>query len=140
MFLESNSLLFRSNSKLSTNWTRSYEFYSLLEGEILESLRVPKFKNCECFESLGWLLSLGEDFSMSLLNTFSGSEIPLLPQTILPPDQMYNEDSYIFIHKIVLSSRPNETSDYILMVVCGCKQVLAFWRPGDQTWKKLRDF
>jgi hypothetical protein len=108
-------------------------FYSLLDDEIVAEVSLPNFKGKRCIESLGWFLSSGQDEKHSLLNPFTGHEIQLPGQTAFP--QM---DGYIFMRKMVLSARPDETAEYILMVICGGMSELAFWRPRDKNWTRIK--
>ncbi|XP_027182481.1 putative F-box protein At5g55150 [Coffea eugenioides] len=113
------------------------EFYSLIEKEIVAKISLPKLKGKKCYESLGWLLAVGQEGDMTLLNPFSDVEIPLPPGTTFPDDDWLNTDPEIFVEIFVLSARPSETSDFVVMLVCGSVGYLAFWRQGDQNWTKI---
>ncbi|KAH7840338.1 hypothetical protein Vadar_015714 [Vaccinium darrowii] len=42
-----------------------------------------------------------------------------------------------FVHKAVLSSSPEKSDDYVLVVIYGRSGYLAFWRPGDVSWAEV---
>lgn len=113
------------------------EFYSLIEKEIVAKISLPKLKGKRCYESLGWLLAVGQEGDMTLLNPFSDTEIPLPPGTTFPDDDWLNADPEIFVENFVLSARPSEASDFLVMLICGSAGYLAFWRQGDRNWTKI---
>ncbi|CDP12064.1 unnamed protein product [Coffea canephora] len=121
------------------------EFYSLLENEVVAKVNLPKLKGKRYLEALGWLLLIGEEGDMSLLNPFSsGPEIPLPNQNTIPGYDRYEPDAFIFVEKFALSARPSEAEeeeekceDYVVMLICGSVRFLAFWKPGDQSWNRV---
>ena len=44
----------------------------------------------------------------------------------------------IFFSKLALFASPSQTSDYVVMAMYGCGRYLAFCRPGDKSWTKIR--
>ncbi|KAK3026402.1 hypothetical protein RJ639_041414 [Escallonia herrerae] len=108
------------------------QFFSLSSGRIFKVI-LPEASKIRCLSSLGWLLTLGE-LNANLLH-------PLLRLQIQLPDlntfQDYDEIENVeqdYVHKMVLSSNPAVTCDYLVMVTHGFGGVLGFWRPGDVSW------
>ncbi|XP_015163208.1 uncharacterized protein [Solanum tuberosum] len=52
------------------------KFFSLYNGMILNK-RIPKASRKRCLESMGWLITVGEEGEISLLHPFSGVQIEL---------------------------------------------------------------
>ncbi|XP_049348802.1 F-box protein At4g35733-like [Solanum verrucosum] len=113
------------------------KFFSLYNGMILNK-RIPKASRKRCLESMGWLITVGEEGEISLLHPFSDVQIELPHQNTTVE---YNEHQTgaltCFIGKAVLSASPSHTSDYLLMVIDGGSRFLSFWRPGDIRWTRV---
>ncbi|KAF7151610.1 hypothetical protein RHSIM_Rhsim02G0223700 [Rhododendron simsii] len=109
------------------------QFISLRKGGVIRTVNLPEARGTRCLESLGWLVTISQDGDMNLLHPFTRVQINL-PQITknYHLDSMKNHLS--FVHKAVLSSRPEESNDYALVVIYGCSRRLAFWRPGDKSW------
>ncbi|KAI8569430.1 hypothetical protein RHMOL_Rhmol02G0278400 [Rhododendron molle] len=109
------------------------QFISLRKGGVIRTVNLPEARGKRCLESLGWLVTISQDGDMNLLHPFTRVQISL-PQVTknYHLDSMKNHLS--FIHKAVLSSRPEESNDYVLVVIYGCSRRLAFWRPEDKSW------
>lgn len=75
------------------------QFYSLLEKELVAKLALPKLKGKICYESLGWLLTVGQEGDISLLHPFSGAEIQLAHQDTY--QRQRDQDPYKFVKKMV---------------------------------------
>ena len=43
-----------------------------------------------------------------------------------------------FFSKFALSASLSQTLDYVVMAMYGCRHYLAFCRPGDKSWIKIR--
>ncbi|XP_004236020.1 F-box protein At2g26160 [Solanum lycopersicum] len=114
------------------------KFFSLYNGMILNK-RMPKASRKRCLESMGWLITVGEEGEIRLLHPFSGVHIEL-PHVNTTEDYYNHEIEPVtcFIGKAVLSASPSNTSDYILMVIDGNFWDLRFWRPGDIRWTKIK--
>ncbi|WMV21435.1 hypothetical protein MTR67_014820 [Solanum verrucosum] len=96
------------------------KFFSLYNGMILKK-RIPKASRKLCMESLGWLITVGEDEGeVSLLHPFSGVQIELPHQNSTADySGRRTGNQCTFFKKAVLSASPSHTSDYILMVIDG---------------------
>nr|XP_016497260.1 PREDICTED: F-box/kelch-repeat protein At3g18720-like [Nicotiana tabacum] len=102
--------------------------------------RIPKATGKRCMESMGWLITVGDDEGeINLLHPFSGVQFELPHQNTTE-----NYDNHATLHlmtffqKAVLSGSPH-TSDYILMVIEGDIDFLSFWRPGDLRWTRIEE-
>ncbi|KAL3498855.1 hypothetical protein ACH5RR_041587 [Cinchona calisaya] len=115
------------------------EFYSLMEQDVVAKVSLPNLKGKKCYESLGWLLTVGQQGEMSLVHPFSAhDEIPLPHQNTFKHHDWLNTFREIFVEKFVLSANPCETSDFVVMLICGSVRYLAFWRNNDQNWTKIK--
>ncbi|KAL3498860.1 hypothetical protein ACH5RR_041592 [Cinchona calisaya] len=115
------------------------EFYSSMEREVVAKVSLPNLKGKKCYESLGWLLVVGQQGEMSLVQPFSAhDEIPLPHQNTFKHDDWLNTLREIFVEKFMLSANPCETSDFVVMLICGSVGYLAFWRNNDQKWTKIK--
>ncbi|XP_059303953.1 F-box protein SKIP23-like [Lycium ferocissimum] len=114
------------------------KFFSLYNGMILNK-RIPKASRKRCMESMGWLITVGEDDGeISLLHPFSGVRIELPHQnTTENYDARRVGHVMTFFHKAVLSASPSHTSDYVLMVIEAGAHFLSFWRTGDLRWTRI---
>ncbi|XP_049348511.1 F-box protein At2g17690-like [Solanum verrucosum] len=112
------------------------KFFSLYNGMILKK-RIPKASRKLCMESLGWLITVGEDEGeVSLLHPFSGVQIELPHQNSTADySGRRTGNQCTFFKKAVLSASPSHTSDYILMVIDG--GYIKFWKRGDLRWNKI---
>ncbi|KAL3343429.1 hypothetical protein AABB24_027119 [Solanum stoloniferum] len=100
--------------------------------------RISKASRKRCLESMGWLITVGEEGEISLLHPFSDVHIKLPHQntTVEYTNHQINPLT-CFISKAVLSASPSHTSDYLLMVIDGNFRFLSFWRPGDIRWTRV---
>ncbi|KAK4734503.1 hypothetical protein R3W88_008764 [Solanum pinnatisectum] len=103
-----------------------------------KTMRISNASRRHCLESMGWLITVGEEGEISLLHPFSGVQIELPHQNTTVE---YNEHQTgaltSFIGKTVLSASPSHTSDYLLMVIDGGSRFLSFWRLGDIRWTRV---
>lgn len=101
---------------------------------------IPEAKGKKCFSSKGWLITVGQDWGISLLHPFSRVEIklPHIKTFFHWYHCMTRTTVYVgFIGKCALSSSPSITSDYILMVLYGDTRKLAYFRPGNKVWNTI---
>lgn len=114
------------------------KFVSLRKGGIIRTINLPEARGKRCLESLGWLVTISEDGDMSLLHPFTRAQINLPHVTTFKYYHWYGMKNHLsFINKAVLSSSPQESKDYVLMVMYSGS--LAFWRPGDKCWTHVED-
>ncbi|XP_043702870.1 putative F-box protein At5g55150 [Telopea speciosissima] len=118
-------------------------FYSLSTKKVYH-LNLPEARSRKCWSSCGWLITLGLDLEIHLLNPFSRDQIRLPPQPTLPgqyPSIVGPEFvRRVFIWKVILSSRPTRDDDdekCVVMVIFSEFKKLAFLRLGDEVWTPL---
>lgn len=111
------------------------EFYSIIEHKVVATISRPCLKNSRCIESLGWLLAVGIDGHMTLLNPVTGFEIELPHYRTFP--YVAGPLPSLDIMKMALSSAPDKISNYAVMVIGGTHN-LGFWRPGDGSWNAIQ--
>lgn len=107
---------------------------------MIQKFSVPEAKGKRCVESLGWFVTISEQGEMNLIHPFSHVQInlPHLDTYRYLEGDYPMESNYFFLQKAVLSSSPStDDNDYVLMVICGEKSRLAFWRPGDKLWTTI---
>ncbi|XP_043705358.1 putative F-box protein At5g55150 [Telopea speciosissima] len=130
-------------------------FYSLSTQKVYH-LNLPEARGRKCWSSWGWLITLGLDLEINLLNPFSRSrvQIRLPPQPTLPEQYRVEVNPEFirraFIQKAILSSRPSRSSaktthssceeeeeddeKCVVMAIIGDYMKLAFLRLGDEVW------
>lgn len=118
-------------------------FYSPLSGKVYE-IRLPEVVGKWCWGSpYGWLVTIGTDLDMCLLNPLTRVQI-LLPSlracpnlnTLIDSSTQGSRSKDIFIYKAVLSSAPS-SPDCAVMIIYSDYGRLAFTKPGHQTWTLL---
>lgn len=112
-------------------------FYSLSSNKVYE-FDLPEIVGKRCWGSpFGWLVIAGIDnMEIQLFNPLSRASISLPSQTIFMGDE--NENSimqYWYVNKVVISSNP---PNCIVMAIYSCYRKLAFAKPGDHVWSKIR--
>ncbi|XP_042506386.1 putative F-box protein At5g55150 [Macadamia integrifolia] len=120
-------------------------FYSLCTKKVYH-LKLPEAHGKKCWSSYGWLITLGLDLEMHLLNPFSRSRVsirfpppPGLPNQYEPgiDAEFYRR---IFIRKVIFSSRPSKRTPCedeekcVVMGIFSEWRKLAFLRLGDEAW------
>ncbi|KAF7151438.1 hypothetical protein RHSIM_Rhsim02G0223900 [Rhododendron simsii] len=115
------------------------QFVSLRKGGVIRTVNLPDARGKRCLETLGWLVTVAEDGEINLLHPFTRVQINLPHVTTFKHYQMRTFDKNTsFISKAVLSSRPEESEDYALVVAYGDSGYVCFWRPGDMSWTDVR--
>ncbi|KAF9616480.1 hypothetical protein IFM89_029777 [Coptis chinensis] len=115
------------------------KFVCLSSGKTF-NVYLPECQGSRCFGSpFGWLLTVGLDLNIHLLNPLTRVQLSLPPQRTFPfQSEYYIEPSHlrkIAVFKFVMSSSmPDSENDCIVMVICSQFNSLAFARPGDETW------
>lgn len=123
--------------KVSSNFR---EFYSPFSGKVFE-IQLPVIRGKRCWGSLhGWLVTIGKDVDMHLLNPFSRVQIPLPPLVNSPNlNKVFLFLSQFiegFVHKAVLSASPY-SSDCVIMAIYSVDGRLALTRPGFVVWSPV---
>ncbi|XP_042485696.1 putative F-box protein At5g55150 [Macadamia integrifolia] len=121
-------------------------FYSLSTKKVYY-LNLPEARGRKCWSSYGWLITLGLDLEIHLLNPFSRSRVSIrLPSLRTLPNQYSIETSpefirRAFIKKVILSSRPSKritSEDHnekcVVMGIFSEFRRLSFMRLGDEVW------
>ncbi|KAF7150890.1 hypothetical protein RHSIM_Rhsim02G0229800 [Rhododendron simsii] len=106
---------------------------SAAEGNLIGKLMLPEAKGKQCFESLGWLITVSETGDMNLLDPLSRVQIPL-PHISFP-----KTSNFLRIRKAALTSCPSPSSkdNYGLMVIYEGFKSLCFWKSGEKAWTKI---
>ncbi|KAF7151204.1 hypothetical protein RHSIM_Rhsim02G0225500 [Rhododendron simsii] len=114
------------------------QFISLRKGGVIRIVNLPEARGKRCLETLGWLVTISKDGHINLLHSFTRVQINLPHVTTLKDYHNYKMRNHMsIIRKAVLSSRPEEGKDYVLVVLNGCSRCLAFWRPEDKYWSAI---
>ncbi|XP_057987598.1 F-box protein SKIP23-like [Hevea brasiliensis] len=127
-------------------------FYNI-PNDITYSLQLPEaFEKRCCGSSHGWLIMVEDSPSIFLLNPLTRARIELPSLSSFPTfptdlvfenSQNLNEDFIIreklhirdtFIVKAILSTDPSSATDFIVVVIYGFNENLAFFRSGDTAW------
>ncbi|KAF2324740.1 hypothetical protein GH714_016570 [Hevea brasiliensis] len=127
-------------------------FYNI-PNDITYSLQLPEaFEKRCCGSSHGWLIMVEDSPSIFLLNPLKRARIELPSLSSFPTfptdlvfenSQNLNEDFIIreklhirdtFIVKAILSTDPSSATDFIVVVIYGFNENLAFFRSGDTAW------
>ncbi|XP_058203104.1 putative F-box protein At1g65770 [Rhododendron vialii] len=114
------------------------QFVSMRKGGIIRTVNLPEARGKRCLETLGWLVTTSEDGDINLLHPFTRVQINLPHISTSAYDHPRRNKYLSFINKAVLSSRPEEGKDYVLMVIYAAGYAgrghLAFWRSRDKSW------
>lgn len=117
-------------------------FLSLYSDKVYE-IELPELRERRCWGSpLGWLVTLGLDLNINLVNPLTRVQIALPPQWTFPLHHQYPmvldpEDlRHVSIRKAVISSSPN-SSDCVVVVIYSEFSRLGFARPGDRAWTPI---
>ncbi|KAI8569477.1 hypothetical protein RHMOL_Rhmol02G0282100 [Rhododendron molle] len=117
------------------------QFVSLRKGGVIRTVNLPEARGKRCLETLGWLVTISEDGEMNLLHPFSRVQIGLPHVTNFKDyEDGRMESNIIFMQKAVLSSRPEDNADFVLMTIYAGRGWLGFWRPGDKTWTTIESY
>ncbi|KAJ4956885.1 hypothetical protein NE237_013668 [Protea cynaroides] len=122
-------------------------FYSLSNNKVYH-LHLPEAHGRRCWGSPhGWLVTIGIDLEIHLLNPLTRSRLRLPSQPTFQdlyfPAQTPKEIRDSFIGKAVICSSPLSSSgdhqNCIVMAIYGELSLLAFTRPGDTKWTTLEN-
>ncbi|PIA56520.1 hypothetical protein AQUCO_00700695v1 [Aquilegia coerulea] len=135
-------------TELNNDDDQTRSFYSITEKRVL-NFRVPLPHNRHCpGSSHGWLVTVGDDWEIALLNPFSpvNNKIHLPSATTFEHDQIHHPYSGTavqfgnflgYVAKVVLSANPTSSPNYVAMAIYSDFRRLAFCRPGDKVWTSL---
>ncbi|GMH10706.1 hypothetical protein Nepgr_012547 [Nepenthes gracilis] len=116
------------------------ELYSPVSNRVYK-LWLPECQGRRCWGTpFGWLVTVGTDFRLHLLNPLSRRQILLPPlqkcrnlsQLICGPREFRD----VFLNKAVISSSPS-SSDCVVMAVYLDYRKMAFLKLGDEAWTPL---
>ncbi|XP_042519326.1 putative F-box protein At5g55150 [Macadamia integrifolia] len=142
------------SSKLSPPWLMLVEnesnenrgFYNISSNRV-HHLHLPEAQGRRCWGSPhGWLVTIGIDLEIHLLNPLTRTRIRVPPQTTFP--DLYDtgrtpkEICDSFIEKAVICSSPSSSSsadNCIVMAIYGELSLLAFAKIGDTKWTSLEN-
>ncbi|KAI8569282.1 hypothetical protein RHMOL_Rhmol02G0266800 [Rhododendron molle] len=129
-----------TNDEKPDNKVADYRcFVSAADGNLTGRLMLPEAKGMQCFESLGWFVTLSETGDMNLLHPLSRVQIPLPHISALENRDEVNADR---ICKAVLSSRPSPfvENNYALMVIYNKRSMgpLGLWKPEKKAWTTIK--
>ncbi|KAL5698176.1 SWR1-complex protein 3 [Ranunculus cassubicifolius] len=118
--------------------TRS--FYSLYSKRII-NIELPT-QGRRCWGTpYGWVVTMGLDLNIHLLNPLSGERLSLPPQCkfgnqysgYVEPQHMCQ----VFVKKFALASNPSLDHTPLVMAIHGEYRTLAFATPGDKVWTSV---
>ncbi|KAK6149040.1 hypothetical protein DH2020_016565 [Rehmannia glutinosa] len=120
-------------------------FISLYRNKVYKS-ELPEACGRRCWgSSSGWLVTLGNDLKIHLLNPFTRVSENLPPKSSLHIHFGEILDWYEIIEKAFVFKKPcstshaNEDEDLLVMIIYGPLKQLAFCRPGYSSWKSIKD-
>ncbi|XP_015083812.1 putative F-box protein At5g55150 isoform X2 [Solanum pennellii] len=101
---------------------------------------LPDVLDKRCWgSSHGWLVTLGANFEMHLLNPLSGGKISLPPLHKCPNLNLICTGKSFrdsFVYKVILSASPS-SSDCVIFAIYSDNWKMAFTKPGDVAWIPL---
>ncbi|KAI8569280.1 hypothetical protein RHMOL_Rhmol02G0266700 [Rhododendron molle] len=114
--------------------TNDVLFVGATKANLIGKLMLPEAQGKQCFESLGWLITVSETGDMNLLHPFSRVQIPL-PHISFPKTSIS-----LRIRKAALTSctSPSSKDNYALMVIYEGFRSLCFWKSGEKAWTKIK--
>ncbi|CAK9180366.1 unnamed protein product [Ilex paraguariensis] len=98
-----------------------------------------------CGSSGGWLIIVGNNFEIFMLNPLTRAQIqlPSVSSFLDQADasmQVLDKASTVLIHKAILVSNPDGNLEgYSVMVIYGDSRKLGFHKEGDHSWTSLQD-
>ncbi|KAH0643663.1 hypothetical protein KY289_034637 [Solanum tuberosum] len=101
---------------------------------------LPDVLDKRCWgSSHGWLVTLGANFEMHLLNPLSRGQISLPPLHKCPNLNLVCTGKSFrdsFVYKVILSASPS-SSDCVIFAIYSANWKMAFTKPGDVAWTPL---
>ncbi|XP_019187258.1 PREDICTED: putative F-box protein At4g22170 [Ipomoea nil] len=98
-------------------------------------LHLPELHDKRCWGSpCGWVVTLGSDFGLGLLNPLTRAQrvlppLPNLKNLVCSRRQFRNS----FVNKVVLSSSP----DFVVLAIYSKREKMAILKAGNHTWTPL---
>ncbi|PIA42832.1 hypothetical protein AQUCO_02000347v1 [Aquilegia coerulea] len=116
-------------------------FYDISREKIV-NLPLPhnKVKERRCFGSqFGWLVTIGVDLHIHLLNPLSGIQISLPSQPTFQHQYKIHVEPedlrHVFMTKFILSSNPSDSDQTCIVIAIHSElRRLSFAKPGDEAW------
>ena len=132
------------SDKINDEESRTRGFFNLRNDKV-HNFKLPEVAGRRCFgASFGWLLTIGTDLQINLLHPFSKYLLCLPPVATFRCQYEFKVTPEglrrMFLKKVVLSRSPWNPAtrecdcDWVVMVIYGEYQQLAFTRPGYKGW------
>ncbi|KAF5199489.1 F-box skip23-like protein [Thalictrum thalictroides] len=115
------------------------------DDQVVYQIELPEAHQMRCVGSTGnWLITVDKSRMIHLLNPFTRAQIDLPSQSTfetgfdddgvgLTPE--YHRDC--LLKKVIISSTPSSSKDWIVMAIYHYHRKLAIARPGDVSWTTL---
>ncbi|XP_078150811.1 F-box/kelch-repeat protein At1g57790-like [Carex rostrata] len=114
-------------------FTKKRIFFNLSDNKHYY-IDIPKLQGqFVCGSSFGWLFSVDITLNIRMLNPFT-QECYNLPSLDFNNKDVFKGHHHDIVYKVILDHDPSESSDFMVMVIDGYYQTVAFWRRGDLTW------
>lgn len=110
------------------------------------TIKLPDIRGRRCWGTpYGWLITLGLDFNLHLLNPFTGIRLSLPHMSTFPfVDPFFmqtnpKEELQICMRRVALSSNPSQDQNYscIVVAVTNPRRQISFSKPGDKAWTHI---
>ncbi|XP_027123252.1 probable F-box protein At4g22060 [Coffea arabica] len=113
-------------------------FFSLYRDKVYE-LELPEACGRRCWGSSdGWLVTIGSDLEIHLLNAFTRDQIRLPAASTFQFLFNVAVDWYQLIEKAILMRKPSQSTaskeDFLIVAIYGPLRQLAFTKPGYASW------
>ncbi|KAA8517281.1 hypothetical protein F0562_017574 [Nyssa sinensis] len=111
-------------------------FFNISKNKI-HGLMLPEAHDCRCWgSSHGWLITVGHDREIRLVNPITHVSINLPPQSTFENQVNVKVYWFDFIHNATVFKIRGEL---VTMVIYGDRYSLALCRPGDSLWTTVRN-
>ena len=126
-------------------WTHKFHFSAIFSLKMGPTVLFTYLKIIllQCFSvfSSSFQFSAVSKWTLNLLHPFTQLQKGLLHMSNLFHEYLCEPNGFSFdnfFSKLALFASPSQTSDYVVMAMYGCGRYLAFCRPGDKSWTKIR--
>ncbi|KAH6779609.1 hypothetical protein C2S52_010846 [Perilla frutescens var. hirtella] len=118
-------------------------FISLYRNKVY-NLELPEVHGRRCWgSSLGWLLTIGDDLKIRLLNPFTRVSVSLPSKSSLQIHFGEILDWYDIIQKAFIFRNPctsgRNEEDLVVLIIYGPLKQLALCRPGYSSWRSIKE-